>query len=81
MIQLESIEHDYIRSLKSQSYKQMRSLSRKESVGLKIRGLRIQSSQGVIFCHWNFLFSCSKASDWYYCQFCQVCEKLYLVCT
>ena len=38
MIHLESTEHGYIRNLKSQSYKQMSTLSLKESVGLGIRG-------------------------------------------
>ena len=38
MCKLESIEHDYIRILKSQSYKQMQSKLRKDSVGPGIRG-------------------------------------------
>ena len=36
MIQLESIEHDYVRGLKSQSYNQMSTWN--ESVGLRARG-------------------------------------------
>ena len=52
MIQLESVEHDYIRSLKSQSYEEMSTLSRKDSVGLGIRGYGF-----------FFSFSRSKASD------------------
>ena len=41
----------------------MPSLSRKESIGLEIRGPGVQYSLVVTFCYWNFLFSCSKASD------------------
>ena len=61
MIQLKSIEHDYIRILKSQYYKQMSSLCRKEHVGLGNLGQWFPL--GVAFCYWIFLFSRSKASD------------------
>ena len=40
MCKLELTEHDYIRVLKSQSCKQMPSLSRKDSVGPGIRGYK-----------------------------------------
>ena len=62
MIQLESIEHDYISSLKCQSYKQMSTQSRKDSVGLGIKGYERPRfySLGVTFSHWIFLFSCIK---------------------
>ena len=60
----ESIEHDYIRVLKSQSYKQMSSQCRKNSVGVGIRGYErpgwVLFPLKVTFCHWIFLFSCSK---------------------
>ena len=60
MIQLESIEHDYIRSLKSQSCKQMSTWSRKDSVEEVLSGLGALPTGDNIF-HW-ICFSRSKVS-------------------
>ena len=41
----------------------------------------VQYSLEVTFCYWNFLFSCSNASDaiyWQYCQIHLVCKKTLL---
>ena len=58
MIQLESIEHDYIRSIKSQSYKQERRVLDLESEVMRGAGSILTGGNIV---HWIFLFSHSKA--------------------
>ena len=60
ILDLESIQHDYLRSLKSQSYKQMPSWPKNESVGLGIRGPGVQYSLGVTFCAGIFCFHVVK---------------------
>ena len=51
MFKLESIEHDYIRILKFQSYKQVPSWGRGSMLDLESRGPgSIPTRGGVIFC-------------------------------
>ena len=62
MIQLESIEHDCVRDLKSQSYNQMSTWN--ESVGLRARGYERPKFYSETGGNTDFfLFSRSKLSD------------------
>ena len=84
-IYLQSIEHDYIRILKSQSYKQMSTYSRPDSVGLGIRGSLeawVLFPLVVTFFTGFFCFHVVKslmpilALYWHYCQLCLITKKL-----
>ena len=64
MIKLKLIKHDYIRIIKSQSYKQMSGVERSmlDLESEVMRGPGSIPTGGNIF-HWNFLFSRNKPSD------------------
>ena len=83
-IYLQSIEHDYIRILKSQSYKQMSTYSRPDSAGLGIRGswqARVLFPLVVTFFTGFFCFHVVKslmpilALYWHYCQLCLITKN------